>query len=654
MQQPDRLGATYLGDGRCHFSVWAPLVERVTLSLKTPDARGVPMERDARGYHRATVEGVMPGARYMYQLDGEKERPDPVSRSQPEGVHGPSEVTDPRAFAWHDEAWGGLPLERFVIYELHVGAFTPEGTFDAVIPHLDTLKELGVTAIEIMPVAQYPGAHGWGYDGVQLYAVQNSYGGPEGLQRLVDACHARGLAALLDVVYNHFGPEGNYLWDYAPYFTERYTTPWGAAINFDGPQSDEVRRFFLGNALQWLDDFHLDGLRLDAIDAIKDQSAYPFLRELADVAHARAGEVGRPFYLIAESDLNDAKVIRPAEECGYGMDAQWSDDFHHALHVLLTGERGGYYADFGGVTDLAQAFREAFVYAGKYSVHRKRRHGNRALPAEGRRFVVCAQNHDQVGNRATGDRLGHIVSYEGQKLAAAAVLLSPFVPLLFMGQEYGEPQPFQYFTSHGDPGLIAAVREGRRAEFASFAWQGEVPDPDDPATFHRSTLTHREREDGPHGTLWRFYQELLRLRRTLPALAALDLNSLAVTYNEEAKTLAVRRWDGEHEALALFNFSDRIQEVGISPPPAPPDAGGEHGEYAATSGPSPSATNVKGEFPLPRREGVRGWAIRGWALALDSAATAWHGPGSAIPDILAPEGDTTVTLQPLSVALFTR
>ena len=272
----------------------------------------MPMERDARGYHHVTVDGVAPGTRYMYQLDGEKERPDPVSRSQPEGVHGPSAVTDPDAFPWHDAEWAGLPLERFVIYELHVGTFTPEGTFDAVIPHLDTLKELGVTAIEIMPVAQYPGDRGWGYDGVQLYAVQNSYGGPEGLRRLVDACHARGLAALLDVVYNHFGPEGNYLWDYAPYFTERYTTPWGAAINFDGPQSDEVRRFFLGNALQWLDDFHLDGLRLDAIDAIKDGSAYPFLRELADVTHARAREVGRPFTLIAESDLNDAKVIRPA------------------------------------------------------------------------------------------------------------------------------------------------------------------------------------------------------------------------------------------------------------------------------------------------------------------------------------------------------
>ncbi|MGI8688245.1 MAG: malto-oligosyltrehalose trehalohydrolase, partial [Thermomicrobiales bacterium] len=471
------------------------------------------------------------------------------------------------------------------------------------------LRELGVTAIEIMPVAQYPGDRGWGYDGVQLYAVQNPYGGPEGLMRLVDACHARGLAAILDVVYNHFGPEGNYLWDYAPYFTERYTTPWGAAVNFDGPQSNEVRRFFLGNALQWLDDFHFDGLRLDAIDAIKDNSAYPFLRELADVTHARAQAIGRPFALIAESDLNDAKVIRPPTECGYGMDAQWSDDFHHALHVLLTGERRGYYADFTGVDDLAQAFRESFVYAGKYSTHRQRRHGNRALPAEGWRFVVCSQNHDQVGNRATGDRLSHIIPYDAAKLEAAAVLLSPFVPLLFMGEEYGEPQPFQYFTSHGDEALIAAVREGRQAEFASFHWEEHVPDPHDVATFQRSKLTHREHEDGPHGTLWRFYQELLRLRRTRPALATLDLTSLNVSRDEAAKTLAVRRWAGGDQTLALFNFSDGEQPVMVAP----------------------SHTT--------------------WRKLLDSADERWRGPGSAIPGILSP-GGATVTLPPWSVVLF--
>jgi maltooligosyltrehalose trehalohydrolase len=605
MRVHERLGATLLGDGRCHFCVWAPLARRVEVVLEGGSA---PMERDDEGYHRATMAGVAPGARYHYRLDGEKERPDPVSRFQPEGVHGPSAVTDPAAFRWSDAAWAGLPVERFVIYELHVGTFTPEGTFDAAIPHLDTLKELGVTAIEIMPVAQYPGDRGWGYDGVQLYAVQNSYGGPEGLMRLVDACHARGLAALLDVVYNHFGPEGNYLWDYAPYFTEKYTTPWGAAVNFDGPHSDEVRRFFIGNALQWLEDFHMDGLRLDAIDAIKDTSAYPFLRELADVVHARAEEIGRPFALIAESDLNDAKVIRPPEQNGYGMDAQWSDDFHHALHVLLTGERRGYYADFADIGDLAQAYRESFVYAGKYSTHRQRRHGNRALPAAGWRFVVCSQNHDQVGNRATGDRLGHIVPYEAAKVAAAAVLLSPFVPLLFMGEEYGEPQPFQYFTSHGDEALIAAVREGRRAEFDSFHWEEQIPDPHDPATFARSKLTHREREAGPHGTLWRFYQELLRLRRIRPALAALDLQSLDVRADEETKTLAVRRWAGDDQTLALFNFSDREQSVAVAPADTP------------------------------------------YHNLLDSADERWGGPGSAIPGILPP--GATVMLPPWCALLL--
>ncbi|MDQ2784287.1 MAG: malto-oligosyltrehalose trehalohydrolase [Chloroflexota bacterium] len=608
MQADERLGATNLGDGRCHFCVWAPLARQVEVVL---GERSAPMERDnrGRGYHRATVDGITPGARYKFRLDGEKERPDPASRFQPEGVHGPSAVTDPHAFRWSDAAWTGLPMERFVIYELHIGTFTPEGTFEAVIPHLDRLKELGITAIEIMPVAQYPGDRGWGYDGVQLYAVQNSYGGPEGLMRLVDACHARGLAAVLDVVYNHFGPEGNYLWDYAPYFTERYTTPWGAAVNFDGPQSDEVRQFFLGNALQWLDDFHFDGLRLDAIDAIKDNSAYPFLRELADVTHARALAIGRPFALIAESDLNDAKVIRPPTECGYGMDAQWSDDFHHALHVLLTGEQRGYYADFTTVDALAQAFRESFVYAGQYSTHRQRRHGNHALPAEGWRFVVCAQNHDQVGNRATGDRLSHIVPYDAAKLAAAVALLSPCVPLLFMGEEYGEPQPFQYFTSHGDPALIAAVREGRQTEFATFHWHGDVPDPDDVATFQRSKLTHREREDGPHGTLWRFYQELLRLRHTRPALATLDLESLDVSCDEAAKTLTVRRWSGGDQTLALFNFSDGEQPVTVTP----------------------SHTT--------------------WRKLLDSAAECWRGPGSNIPGILLP-GGATVTLPAWSAALY--
>lgn len=626
MQTAERLGATDLGDGRCQFVVWAPLVEQVEIAFTMPEPRCVPMERDAQGYHRAIVPDVAPGARYFYRLDGEKERPDPTSRLQPEGVHGPSAVVDPRAFAWGDDGWSGLPLERFVIYELHVGTFTPEGTFDAVIPHLDTLAELGVTAVEIMPVAQFPGTRNWGYDGVALFAVQDSYGGPDGLKRLVDACHRRGLAVVLDVVYNHLGPEGNYLWDYAPYFTERYHTPWGAALNFDGRGSDEVRRFFIENALQWFEDFHMDALRLDAIDAILDRSAYPFLRELADIVHARANAAGRAHYLIAESDMNDVRVIRSPEQAGYGMDAQWSDDFHHALHVLLTGEQLGYYADFTGITDLAHAYRENFVYAGKYSSHRQRRHGNRARPAEGRQFVICAQNHDQVGNRITGDRLSQLLPFDMLKLAAGVLLLAPYVPLLFMGEEYGASTPFQFFTSHGDPALIEAVRQGRQSEFAAFRWQGEVPDPHDPATFARSILRHGERDEEPHRTLWEFYRELLRLRRTVPALATLDPENLDIAADETAQVLTLSRWAGESRICALFNFSETEQRgsVGFSlreDPQAEADA-----------------TNILN---------------RGWTKLLDSAEERWRGTGSTIPAILPAAGETPVTLQPRSLALFT-
>jgi maltooligosyltrehalose trehalohydrolase len=541
----ERLGATPLGADGCRFVVWAPNCERVEVCLEAPDGRTVPMARDDRGYFTATVGGVTPGAQYRYRLEGEKLRPDPASRFQPESVHGPSAVVDP-AFPWSDEDWRGLPLERFVIYELHVGTYTPEGTFDAIIPHLDGLKALGITAVEIMPVAQFPGARNWGYDGVDLFAAQHSYGGPDGLRRLVDACHQRGLAAILDCVYNHLGPEGNYLWDYGPYFTDRYHTPWGAAVNFDGPYSDDVRRFFITNALQWLDEFHLDALRLDAIDTIRDFSAYPFLRQLADTVHARAAEIGQPKYLIAESDMNDARVLRSDRPYEYAMDAQWSDSFHHALHVALTGERSGYYMDYNGVADLATAYRRSFVYAGQYSMHRRRRHGNDPLPACGAQFVICAQNHDQVGNRATGDRLSGLVPFAGLKLAAGAVLLAPYIPLLFMGEEYGEPAPFQFFTNHGDAALIEAVRKGRREEFASFVWAGEVPDPDDPETFARSRLGHRYRQDGStHAVLREFYRELLRLRRELPALAALDLETLDVAADETTKTLTLHRWHGD-------------------------------------------------------------------------------------------------------------
>lgn len=591
------LGALALEGDRCQFRVWAPQARKVEVRLLTPRERLVPLRPAGSGYHAAVVEGVPPGSRYLYRLDGDRERPDPVSRYQPEGVHGPSAVVE-RHFDWHDAGWFGLPLSAYVLYELHVGTFTPEGTFDAIIPHLDRLRDLGITALELMPVAQFPGSRNWGYDGVYPFAVQASYGGPAGLKRLVDACHGKGLAVVLDVVYNHLGPEGNYLGAYAPYFTDRYRTPWGQALNYDGPESDEVRRYFIENALQWLTDFHLDALRLDAVHAIRDFSAEPFLAELEAATTLQAERLNRRFYLIAESDLNDARLILPRELGGYGLHAQWSDDFHHALRTLLTGERCGYFEDFGSVEHLARAYRDGYVYAGQYSPHRRRRHGNTARLTAARQFVVFASNHDQVGNRREGDRLSAHLGLDGLKLAAAAVLLSPYVPLLFMGEEYGETAPFQFFTSHGDPDLVEAVRQGRRAEFAAFAWEGEVPDPQDEATFLRSKLCPTE----GHRALWEFTRELLRLRRTVPALALLSREHLEVVCFEPEKCLLLRRWADDDAVFLVFNFKDAAVELQL---PVPPGR---------------------------------------WHKLLDAAAPQWHGPGSALPETLDADGDVRLTV----------
>lgn len=413
-------GATDLGGGRCQFRVWAPFVNRMAVHIVSPEERAVPLSREG-GYHQGVIEGIHPGAQYFYSLDGGKDRPDPASRLQPKGVHGPSQIISPR-FSWEDEGWSGLPLKDYVLYELHVGTYTRSGTFDAVLSHLDDLKDLGITALEIMPVAQFPGGRNWGYDGVYPFAAQNSYGGPEGLKELVNGCHKRGLALVLDAVYNHLGPEGNYLRDFGPYFTDRYRTPWGEAVNFDGPESDEVRRFFIDNALYWLTEFHIDALRIDAVHAILDFSARPFLQELAETIGMLGETLKRRVYLIAESDLNDNRVLRSPETGGFGLSAQWNDDFHHALHALLTGEKGGYYRDFGAVADLGKALKDGFVYDGKYSPYRRRRHGNSSREISRDRFVVFSQNHDQVGNRPFGERLSRLVSFEGLKLAAGAAL----------------------------------------------------------------------------------------------------------------------------------------------------------------------------------------------------------------------------------------
>ncbi|MGA2936537.1 MAG: malto-oligosyltrehalose trehalohydrolase [Syntrophobacteraceae bacterium] len=595
------LGATPLGDDTCGFLVWAPAIDQVEVHILSPEQRIAPLEKVSRGYHYGVAQGVKPGTRYFYRLDGNKERPDPASKFQPEGVHGPSQVIDLH-FAWEELHWSGIPLSNYVLYELHVGTFTAQGTFDAIVPYLDELKDLGITSIEIMPVAQFPGDRNWGYDGVYPFAVQNSYGGPEGLKRLVNACHQRGLAVTLDVVYNHLGPEGNYLNDFGPYFTDRYRTPWGSAINFDGPDSDEVRRFFIENALYWVTEFKVDALRLDAVHGIFDFSALHFLQELACAVHEQAEQLNRRIYVIAESDLNDARLVRSQELGGYGLDAQWNDDFHHALHTLLTRERTGYYGDFGRIQDLARAFADGFVYSGAYSPARRRRHGNTSKTISARRFVVFAQNHDQVGNRLKGDRLSALVSFEGLKLAAAVVLLSPFIPLLFMGEEYGETAPFPYFVSHSDPDLREAVRRGRREEFAYLQGADEPPDPQEEATRQSAGLDHSLRHQGRHRMLYELYKELIKLRNETRACVGLSKERMEVVCLERESTLVVRRWGVKEQVAAIFHFGDAAVSVNV---------------------------------PLPYGR---------WLKRLASGDERWSGPGRDLPTVLYSDGEVSVTL----------
>ncbi|MGD8698176.1 MAG: malto-oligosyltrehalose trehalohydrolase, partial [Gemmatimonadales bacterium] len=507
-------GATRLEDGSVQFSVWGPRVDRVSVLL-TRDGRTTehPMERVEDGVHVTRVADVPPGSDYYFRLDADRDRPDPVSRCQPGGVHGPSRVIDPAAFDWNDASWAGLDVSDLILYEIHVGTFTPEGTFDAAAKRLVYLAELGVTAIELMPVAQFPGSRNWGYDGVHPYAPQMSYGGPEGLRRLVDAAHRTGLGVYLDVVYNHLGPEGNYLGEFGPYFTDRYATPWGPAVNFDGPDSDEVRRYFIDNALYWITEYHLDGLRLDAVHAIYDFGARHILEEITSAVHSEAEARGRRVHVIAESDLNDPRLIHRVERGGYGLDATWSDDFHHAIHVALTGEQRGYYVDFRDIEQVAKVYRDRFALDGTYSLYRRRRHGASAADQPANRFVVFVQNHDQVGNRARGERLSQLVTFEQRKLAAALLLLSPYIPLLFMGEEYGEPSPFYYFVDHGDQELNEAVRRGREQEFATFEWSMPIPEPAAEQTFRASLIDPEQADRSPHKHLLRLYQDLIERRR---------------------------------------------------------------------------------------------------------------------------------------------
>jgi maltooligosyltrehalose trehalohydrolase len=521
------------------------------------------MERDALGYFRAVVDGIDPGARYSYRLDQGDSRPDPASRFQPDGVHAASQVVDAAAFCWSDQAWKGVALRDTVLYELHVGTYTREGTLAALIPHLDRLADLGITTIELMPLSQFPGARNWGYDGVFPFAVQNSYGDVADLQKFVDAAHAKKLAVCLDVVYNHLGPEGNYLNEYGPYFTDFYHTPWGSALNFDGRQSDHVRHFFIESALYWLEQFHIDALRLDAIHSIYDASANPFLAELSNEVRALSQRLGREIVLIAESDLNDARVALPTgpEAEGLGMHGQWSDDFHHSLHTLITKESAGYYADFGTVHHLAKTISNGWYYDGIYAPHRERRHGNSPRRLEHEQFVVCVQNHDQVGNRALGDRISALTDFEGLKLVAGVTLLSSFTPMLFMGEEYGETAPFQYFISHGDRGLIEAVRKGRQAEFSHFGWRGEIPDPQAEATFERSRLDHSLASKEPHRTLWIFYKVLLEYHRSRRLS-----NVRPVAVEELSSAIFVLRETDVARVTTLFHFGENMSSLSVKLP----------------------------------------------------------------------------------------
>ncbi len=607
---PSSLGASYLGNGRCRFLVWAAKASRVDLKLLGP-GRLLPMTPIGGGYFQLLAENVNSGSHYFYRLDDGQDRPDPASRFQPEGIHGPSAVVDPQ-FDWTDASWGGISQREYVTYELHVGTFTPDGTFDGAIHYLDELKDIGITAVELMPVAQFPGGRNWGYDGVHPFAVQNTYGGPRGLKGLVDACHARDLAVVLDVVYNHLGPEGNYLGEFGDYFTNRYRTPWGSAINFDGRHSDDVRRFFVENALYWIDEFHIDALRLDAVHAIFDYSARPFLRELADAVRLEGRRLGRHVFTIAESNLNDARLLASNEQGGFGLDGQWCDDFHHSLHSALTGERAGCYEDFHGLEDLGKAYRDGYVLDGRYSAYRGRRHGGSGRDIPPAKLTVCSQNHDQVGNRPRGERMTELVSFEQLKLAAAAVLLSPYQPLLFMGEEYGESAPFHYFVSHTDPGLVDAVRRGRKQRLAQLGGQGDPPDPWDETTFQRSKLDHGLKKGGHHQVLRDFYKTLIALRKRFSPLALADRDRLETTILRPGCVLAVRRWSLECEILTVFHFGEETLSV---------------------------------QLPLP---------LGAWNTLLDSADRRWQGPGSELPTCVESSGKVSCRIAPHSVAVFAR
>ncbi|HET6252646.1 MAG TPA: malto-oligosyltrehalose trehalohydrolase [Puia sp.] len=542
----------------CHFSVWAPERKSMTLHLLARgDAdTGIAMQKDKYGYFTAFAEGVTAGDLYYYLPDGGKQYPDPCSQHQPNGVHGPSAVVDHSLHPWNDSPWTGRPLASMIFYEIHVGTFTAEGTLDAIIPRLDDLVSLGITAIELMPLAECPGERNWGYDGVFLFAVQHNYGGPDALRRLVDACHRRGIAVFLDVVYNHLGPEGNYLDSFGPYFSGSYNTPWGKALNFDRDWSDGVRRFVVSNVLYWARYFHLDGLRLDAVHEIYDRNAHTIWDELHKALHHWGLHSGRSFYLIAESDTNDPRTIRMPAAGGHGFHAQWLDDFHHALYVLLDREGQQHYEDYGELHQLAKAYTEGFVFSGEYVLFRRRTHGASSAGIAGEQFVVFNQNHDLPGNRPDGARLSALIDGDRLKLAAAAVLLSPYLPLLFMGEEYGDDSPFYFFSDYHDPQITANLCDQRRGQFAGFNWDTEAPDPQELSTFRDCILKWDQRHEAGHRQLLEWHRRLIALRKTHPLLTDLSRQYLrADLLGTTGLAICRHSADRRNQLLVLFNFS---------------------------------------------------------------------------------------------------
>ncbi len=611
MELYQKPGIYKLPDDQWKCCVWAPHARKTELVLNpgSTEENVIDLTKDAAGYWKTEFRLKQNGTKYKYRINGKKLLPDPASLSQPEGVHGASAIIDLQSFNWSDQQWKNIPPDQTVMYELHTGTFTPKQNFEGITEKLDYLTDLGINAIELMPVNQFPGKRNWGYDGVYPYAVHNHYGGAEELQKLVNACHNKNIALILDVVYNHLGPEGNYLPEFAPYFTRSYNTPWGAAVNFDDVYSYGLRNYFIQNALMWLKDFHVDALRLDAVHAIKDYSAKHFLQELHEEVELLNKETGKDHYLIAESNLNDVRLINPSEKGGYGLEAQWNDDYHHALHALLTGERSGYYKDYGESCHLLKAIRDAFVYDGIYSDFRKKVYGNTAKDNPGKQFVIFNQNHDQAGNRKSGDRLTTLLNFEQLKLCTATLFSLPFVPMLFMGEEYGESSPFLYFVDHTSNELNKLVRQGRKKEF-SHSWdKSPPPDPDKEETFLQSALKWNYKTNRYQSALLSLHKFLISLRKTHPVFSKPVRENLKINTCNTGNILQLERFYGNNAILGFFNYSAEREEIQLNP------------HYSS-----------------------------GLTLILNTASSEWEGNFDNIP--LHPEENTTITVMPGSAIIF--